>query len=61
MSDVRKSLEKMASLNIELQMLRINQGAEIDSLLSPEQKEVLKNERNMFFERMRRRHGSRNE
>jgi len=61
MTQVRKTLEKMASLNIELQLLRIKQGSEIDSILSAEQKKNLRSERNMFFERMQRRHGGRDE
>ena len=61
MDEVKKSLEKMAALNVELQLLRIKQGREIDSILSAEQKKNLRNERNMFFERMQRRHGDRDE
>lgn len=59
--EVRKSLEKMASLNVELQILRIKQGSEIDSILSAEQKKILKSERNRFFEKMQRGRGGRNE
>lgn len=61
MNEVRKTLEKMASLNIELQVLRIKQGSEIDSILSAEQKKILRSERNMFFGRMQRRNGGRDE
>ncbi len=60
-TEVRKSLEKMASLNVELQILRIKQGSEIDSILSAEQKKILKSERNRFFEKMQRGRGGRNE
>ncbi len=60
-TEVKKSLEKMASLNVELQILRIKQGSEIDSILSAEQKKILKSERNRFFEKMQRGRGGRNE
>ena len=61
MKEVRSSLEKISSLNVEIQLLRIQQGGEIDSILSPEQKDTLRKERDMFFEKLQRRHGSRNE
>ena len=61
MTEVRKALEKMALMNVELQILRIRQGSEIDSILTDDQKKVLRSERDMFFERMQRRHGGRNE
>lgn len=59
MEEVRRTLEKMASLNVQLQLLRIKQGSEIDSILSPEQKKTLQDERHMFFEKMQKRHGGR--
>ena len=61
MKEVRSSLEKISSLNVEIQLLRIQQGGEIDSILSPEQKDTLRKERDMFFEKLQRRHDSRNE
>ncbi len=61
MTEVRKSLEKLAAFNVEIQLLRIKQGSEIDSILSPDQKETLRKERDSFFERMQRRQGYRNE
>ena len=61
MSEVRKTLEKISGLNVELQMIRIRQGAEIDSILTQQQKETLRGEREKLFERMKRRHGGRDE
>ena len=60
-AEVKRTLEKMSSLNVEIQILRIQQGSEIDSILSTEQKKTLRSERKMFFERMQRRHGGRDE
>ena len=51
MAEVRKILEKMATLNVELNMLKIRQGSEIDGILTPGQKNRLHMERRMFFER----------
>lgn len=61
MNEVRRILEKISSLNVELQLLRINQGREIDGILSADQKKILRSERNMFFEKMQRKHGGRDE
>ncbi len=61
MNEVKKTLERIAMMNVELQLLRIKQGSEIDGILSPDQKKLLHSERKMFFERMHRRPGGRNE
>lgn len=61
MNEVKKTLERMSSLNVELQLLRIRQGCDIDRILTEEQQNTLRRERNMFFERMQRKRGGRDE
>lgn len=57
MNRVREQLKKINDLDIEIHMLRIKQGKEINSILTPEQLDILKNERKMFFEKMDRNRG----
>lgn len=48
MKQVRAILEKIGAVNIDIHMLRINQGRIISTILDPEQKEKLERERRMF-------------
>lgn len=57
MQAVKNQLKKIEDLNIEIHMLRIKQGKEIDSILTPEQMNILRSERKMFFEKMQKYHG----
>ncbi|HRS63722.1 MAG TPA: Spy/CpxP family protein refolding chaperone [Spirochaetota bacterium] len=50
---VRTLLEKISSINVEIQLMRIKQGKEIDSILTQKQREILQKEREMMFRRMR--------
>lgn len=50
---VRKQLEKMKTIDIDMQMLQIKQGKEISEILSAEQMRKLRLERKNFFETMR--------
>jgi len=61
MKEVKAILERIAALNVELQVLRISQGNEIDRIITPEQKRLLHMERKTFFERMHRRNGGRDD
>ncbi len=61
MKEVKKILEQIAGINVELQMLRISQGKKIDSIMTPEQKKLLHRERKTFFEKMKRRNGRRDD
>ncbi|NLV68040.1 MAG: periplasmic heavy metal sensor [Spirochaetes bacterium] len=48
MKEVRAILERIGSANIDLQMLRINQGRVISTILDSEQKEKLDRERRNY-------------
>ncbi|HPS58551.1 MAG TPA: Spy/CpxP family protein refolding chaperone [Spirochaetota bacterium] len=48
MKQVRAILEKIGAVNIDVHMLRINQGRVISTILNSEQKEKLERERRMF-------------
>ena len=61
MKEVKKILEQIAGINVELQMLRISQGRKIDRIMTPEQKRLLHRERKTFFEKMKRRNGRRDD
>lgn len=61
MNEVKRTLEKISSLNVKLQLLRIEQGCDIDRILTAEQQNTLRRERDMFFERMQKRRGGRDE
>jgi len=61
LAEARRILERMAALNVELHLVKIRQGSEIDGILTPEQKERLHSERRMFFEKRRMRPGIDNE
>jgi Spy/CpxP family protein refolding chaperone len=50
---VRTLLEKISSINVEIQLIRIKQGKEIDSILTQKQREILHKERELMFKRMR--------
>jgi len=47
MKEVRAILERIGAVNIDIHMLRINQGRTISTILTPEQKEKLDKERRM--------------
>jgi len=57
MKAVKTQLKKIEDLNIEIHMLRIEQGKEISKILTPEQMNTLRNERKMLFEKMQKNHG----
>jgi Spy/CpxP family protein refolding chaperone len=57
MAAVKEQLKKIEALNVEIHLLRIKQGREISQILSPEQMKILKGERKMLFEKMKRNHG----
>jgi Spy/CpxP family protein refolding chaperone len=48
MKEVRLILERIGAANIDLQMLRINQGRVISTILNSEQKEKLDRERQNY-------------
>ncbi|PKL17277.1 MAG: hypothetical protein CVV49_11950 [Spirochaetae bacterium HGW-Spirochaetae-5] len=57
MTAVKEQLKKIEALNVEIHLLRIKQGKEISQILTPEQMDILRGERKMLFEKMRRNHG----
>jgi Spy/CpxP family protein refolding chaperone len=57
MTVVKEQLKKIEALNVEIHLLRIKQGKEISQILTPEQMDILRGERKMLFEKMRRNHG----
>lgn len=48
MKEVKSTLEKISSFNVEIQFLRIKQGKIISTILTPEQMKKLKHERRRF-------------
>lgn len=54
---VREQLKKIEDINIEIHLLRIKQGKEISGILTSEQMNKLRKERNMFFEKISMTHG----
>lgn len=57
MNAVKEQLKKIEDINVEIHLLRIRQGKEISQILTPEQMKTLREERNMFFEKMQKNHG----
>ena len=57
MTTVKDQLKKIEALNVEIHLLRIKQGKEISKILTPGQMKLLRNERKMLFEKMKRNHG----
>lgn len=57
MTAVKEQLKKIEALNVEIHLLRIKQGKQISQILTPEQMNILRGERRMLFEKMRRNHG----
>lgn len=57
MTAVKDQLKKIEALNVEIHLLRIKQGKEISKILTPEQMNLLRGERKMLFEKMKRNHG----
>jgi Spy/CpxP family protein refolding chaperone len=53
MEAIKKQLKKIEDITVEIHLLRIKQGMEISGILTPEQMNILKNERKQFFEKMR--------
>ncbi len=51
MKEVRRILEKIGKVNVEIQLLRIKQGRAISLILTPEQMDKLRHERRMFHDR----------
>jgi len=51
MKQVRAILEKISAMNVDIQMLRINQGRIISGILTPEQQNMLNQERRRMFRR----------
>ncbi len=54
---IKDQLKKIEDINLDIHILRIRQGKELDGILSSDQMIKLRNERNMFFEKMKRNHG----
>ncbi len=57
MTAVKEQLKKIESLNVEIYLLRIMQGKEISQILTPDQMNILRDERKMLFEKMKKNHG----
>jgi len=57
MASVKDQLKIIEALNVEIHMLRIKQGKEISKILTPEQMNILRDERKMLFEKMKKNHG----
>ena len=51
---VKQQLKKISDIGIEIHLLRIKQGNEISKILTPEQMEILKSERKIFFDKMKK-------
>ena len=51
LKEIRRLIEKIYEVNIELKMIRIRQGMEISKILSPDQMKMLRKERKSMFKK----------
>ena len=57
MAAVKEQLKKIEAVNVEIHLLRIKQGKEISEILTPEQMNLLREERKTMFDKMQKEHG----
>ena len=57
MNAVKDQLKKIEDISMEIHMLRIRQGKEISEILTPEQMNILRNERRNMLDKMQKEHG----